>query len=733
MSSSGKQQLKYTAPLPGEEFRSRDLQIAAEAARVLFEIDFSYGDKELCLSVLTRVFRGITSVTQILQDSGRVFQKGGQGGAWQHEAVVQRNIRLAVLEREMLSNSEMSRHLDKELYTARKQEAASRAYLFNARVTLASAGEGGSPQGRGTRAGGREGESVARNLDSDFTSSSNASSIDEAQSTPVPGGQFGGQSEDPAQTVAQSEKWVAEAQEETASVQQQLQEVSERFGELAREVAILRADPKHERFSKEEEVEAKDILRQKGGGEDESKESAGVWNVFLQKLLQAILQAPSSQLARAKVETLASQCIEACTRDSKGLLEFATELDKANQFAMWQARVFNKDAERLAKILASMERKAFVTFNANLKAVEQARWWYIDADGPEPFTKVLSRLRASAVVSPVVPALPVKVSQKRGGGAKEEEEEEIEQEELPRKKKAINVKGSDKHARSVAFADVEEEEEVQPIVAAITTALSAFSSRLDRLERPTTTEQVLEEKPEAVVAAVTGALSAFGTRLDRFEKSLPSERPFSGQSGREGQNFQEESKGNFGGSRWQPQPYGGGRNQGRGGGGWVSQRGGRGGYDGGRGGYSGGRGGSSQRGRSCGFNPCMRPGCDRAHQPGQHKPDEVAYLRQVTFLVQDRCMKSHDTGVCDRPHSCPRKQHGSSNAQAKEVCPLVGKGVCEQFFKGGGGAPRPTGLEGARILKCWLWQQQRKERKTVILFYTRTRTKREEEMTVILI
>ena len=82
--------VKYNTPLPGEEFRSRDLSIPAEAAKVLFEIDFQYGqDKELCLSILAKVFRGISSVTQILQDSGKVFQKGSQGSAWLHEALIQ--------------------------------------------------------------------------------------------------------------------------------------------------------------------------------------------------------------------------------------------------------------------------------------------------------------------------------------------------------------------------------------------------------------------------------------------------------------------------------------------------------------------------------------------------------------------------------------------------------------------------------------------------------------------
>ena len=60
--------IKYNTPLQGDEFRSRDLTIPAEAAKVLFEIDGQYGqDKELCLSTLTKVFRGSESVTEILR------------------------------------------------------------------------------------------------------------------------------------------------------------------------------------------------------------------------------------------------------------------------------------------------------------------------------------------------------------------------------------------------------------------------------------------------------------------------------------------------------------------------------------------------------------------------------------------------------------------------------------------------------------------------------------------
>ena len=86
--------VKYSTPLPGVEFRSRDLAIPAEAAKVLYEVDFQYGrDRELCLSILTNVFRGTPQITQILQDGevcprcrpdGRTVAPRGNRGP-QHE------------------------------------------------------------------------------------------------------------------------------------------------------------------------------------------------------------------------------------------------------------------------------------------------------------------------------------------------------------------------------------------------------------------------------------------------------------------------------------------------------------------------------------------------------------------------------------------------------------------------------------------------------------------------
>ena len=108
--------VKYNTPLPGIEFKSRDLSIPAEAAKVVYEIDFQYGqDRELCLSILTNVFRGTPQITQILQEAGRSTQWGGPTGApWHHQAVVARNVRLTILERKINSICATLKGLEKE-------------------------------------------------------------------------------------------------------------------------------------------------------------------------------------------------------------------------------------------------------------------------------------------------------------------------------------------------------------------------------------------------------------------------------------------------------------------------------------------------------------------------------------------------------------------------------------------------------------------------------------------
>ena len=120
--------------------------------------------------------------------------------------------------------------------------------------------------------------------------------------------------------------------------------------------------------------------------------------------------------------SLGTHVIEMWPRDGKPLLDFASDLDKAFQFAAWQTKIFHQDAERVTEILASLEQKAFSTFMANLRLVESSSWNFISADEPDPMKKLLARLRSGASVGPVVPALPVKASgMKRASKVREEE------------------------------------------------------------------------------------------------------------------------------------------------------------------------------------------------------------------------------------------------------------------------------------------------------------------------
>ena len=124
------EKIKYNTPLPGVEFRSRDLALPAEAAKVLYEIDFQYGqDKELCLSILSNTFRTYPEVTQILQEAARNLQRGVQVSEWHHKAVMARNARVAVLERNIALSEDKARRTEKELDLATEEEWRTRQIL----------------------------------------------------------------------------------------------------------------------------------------------------------------------------------------------------------------------------------------------------------------------------------------------------------------------------------------------------------------------------------------------------------------------------------------------------------------------------------------------------------------------------------------------------------------------------------------------------------------------------
>ena len=425
--------IKYSAPLPGEEFRRRALTVPAEAVKTLCDIDFQFGrDTELCLSILESVFRGTESVTKILQESKGLLRRENKNGApWRAEATINRNIRKTLKEQEVERESRLSKNLEKDL-----------ARLLEKQRDLVEQAQEKANKQKKKKA---KEEEKARAREENRPEVPYV--FEEAEPvTKETMGKFGPAYRRLGQDIKEIRGSIAQSIED--------------FARLVEDVAVFRADPNNERFSAEEESIAKARLEERGGAEKEGKASEEQWREFLESMIVAILQAASVQSARAKMEILGAQVIEMCPRDAKSLLEFAGDLDKARQFAVWQAKIFNKDPIRVEEINIFLDQKAMVTFAANLKMVEAANWNFIDVDAPGAFKMLLTRLRGTAVINPTaVPVMPVKASgAKRGAKGKEKDETEEEEEATPPTKKKAP-------AKPIAAA-VEEEEE--PIIAALT-------------------------------------------------------------------------------------------------------------------------------------------------------------------------------------------------------------------------------------------------------------------------
>src|SRR4051812_39048757 len=92
-------QIKYNAPLPGEEFRTRQLSVPGEAAKILYEIDSQHGEsKELCTTILQNVFRDDEGVRKAALECAKNFQGGD---TWKFHAAIARNIRIAKLDAQL--------------------------------------------------------------------------------------------------------------------------------------------------------------------------------------------------------------------------------------------------------------------------------------------------------------------------------------------------------------------------------------------------------------------------------------------------------------------------------------------------------------------------------------------------------------------------------------------------------------------------------------------------------
>ena len=68
----------------------------------------------------------------------------------------------------------------------------------------------------------------------------------------------------------------------------------------------------------------------------------------------------------------------------------AQELEKSLKFAERQVAIF--DPTQVLKEMVRFEQKAFQIFLGGLAEAEKGAWNFIDEDGPDPLTKLLSKM-----------------------------------------------------------------------------------------------------------------------------------------------------------------------------------------------------------------------------------------------------------------------------------------------------------------------------------------------------
>ena len=115
--------IKFATPLPGEEYKKYDLSIPAEAARMLYEIDFHHGgDKELALTILTRAFRGLDTVTKVLAQSAPNFKNGAQEGeAWRRKAMINRTVKISLNKNRLATLGERTKLMRKAIFALEQE------------------------------------------------------------------------------------------------------------------------------------------------------------------------------------------------------------------------------------------------------------------------------------------------------------------------------------------------------------------------------------------------------------------------------------------------------------------------------------------------------------------------------------------------------------------------------------------------------------------------------------
>src|SRR5947208_1465534 len=96
------EKIQYNVPMPGEEFRARELSVPAQAVKVIYEIDSLHGeDKSLCLTILQRTFQGVSAVASVVNECMKIYKRGEESESWRHHASINRAVRVATLDREI--------------------------------------------------------------------------------------------------------------------------------------------------------------------------------------------------------------------------------------------------------------------------------------------------------------------------------------------------------------------------------------------------------------------------------------------------------------------------------------------------------------------------------------------------------------------------------------------------------------------------------------------------------
>ena len=141
--------------------------------------------------------------------------------------------------------------------------------------------------------------------------------------------------------------------------------------------------------------------------EKAAKEQAGPaalnWRDCLAKIVTATLRAPAGLAHRTAAE-IAEEAVRSCSRDNKGELAFAQDLDSARKFSKWLLMLFAEEAV-FTHEWDRIQRSAWAFFLSNLNQSERGTWNFINSED-DPLTTAISKLQSRPQLQFEVPALP---------------------------------------------------------------------------------------------------------------------------------------------------------------------------------------------------------------------------------------------------------------------------------------------------------------------------------------